>query len=293
MAKRSPKVALPGEMYQKNGRWWWKVRLPGEPRVRARALKPDGARVAPKTRKIAEEVACEKWRLSIEAETEARVKSEIQANADKAVAKARAKAAEAIARVEVKLATQSEQAKILCAGKTDGTEGQIEQAKAQFEQRVKAYRDALAEARQKAEAEAEARTRAQATAQAEASLRAEVEQRARSQSEALAQAEARARAEATLRAEAEQRAQMEAQARARAEATAQAEAQLRSEAEQRANSQAKARMKAETKSCRAADSVGRTRACEGCGQQGVPEKDLAKIDSGQSVCPDCLMLART
>ncbi len=86
---------------------------------------------------------------------------------------------------------------------------------------------------------------------------------------------------------------MEAQARAIAEATAQAEAQLRSEAEQRANSQAKARMKTETKSCRAADSVGRTKPCEGCGQQDVPERDLAKIDSGQLVCPDCLMLMRT
>jgi len=251
MAKHSPKVALPGQMYQKNGRWWWKVRLPGEARVRARALKPNGARVAPKTRKVAEEVACERWRLSIEAETEARVKSEIQAEAEKAVAKAKARAADAIAKVEAKLAAQSKQAKIPCTGKTTETEGWIEQAKAQFEQREKAYRDALA------------------------------------------QAEARAQAEAALRAEAEQRAQMEAQARAIAEAKAQAEAELRSEAEQRANLQTEAGMKAETKFGRQSDSVGRTGPCEGCGRQDVPEKDLAKIDSGQLVCPDCLMLIRT
>lgn len=291
MSNRPPRVTLPGQMYQRNGRWWWKVRLPGEPRVRARALRPKGARVAPKSRKVAEKVACERWRLSIEAETEARVRSEIQAKADKAVAKARAKAAEAIAKAKMKVTPRSEQAKILCAGKTAGAEGQIEQAKAQFEQRMQAYRDALAEARQKAQAEAEARTKAQAIAQAEASLRAELEQRARAQSEALAQAEARAQAEATLRAEAEQRAQMETQARAIAEARAQAEAELRSEAEQRANSQAQARMKSENR-FGGGDSAGRRGPCEGCGRQDVPENDLARIDSGQLVCPDCLMLIR-
>ncbi|MBL7186189.1 MAG: hypothetical protein ISS70_07665 [Phycisphaerae bacterium] len=276
MAKRSPKAVLPGEMYQKNGRWWWKVRLPGEARVRARALKPDGARVAPKTRKVAEEVACERWRLSIEAETEARVKSEIQAKAEKAVAQAKAEAADAIAKVEAecheqleagaqalakaqekaraeaakrasveaKLSAQSEQAETLGAGEP------TEQVGAQFEQREKAYRDALNEARQKVQAEA------------------------------------------TLRAEAEQRAQMEARARAIAEARAQAEAELRSEAEQRANLQAKAGMRAETKFRGQTESTGRTGPCEGCGQQDVPEEDLAKIDSGQLVCPDCLMLIR-
>ncbi len=270
MARRSPKVALPGEMYQKNGRWWWKVRLPGEPRVRARALKPNGAQVAAKTRKVAEEVACEKWRLSIEAETEARVKAEVRARSGHAVAKVKAKAADAIAKVEAEcneqleacaqaLAKAQEKARAEAAGRVAAEAklgAQPEHAGAQFEQREKAYGDALSEAQQKA--------------QAEASLRAEVEQRARSQGEALVQGEARARAEATLRAEAE----------------------LRSEAEQRANSQAKARIEIGAGYGRAAESAGRSGPCEGCGQQDVPEHELAKIDSGQLVCPDCLTLIR-
>ena len=324
MAKKSPRMALPGEMYQKNGRWWWKVRLPGEPRVRARALKPNGARFAPKTRKVAEEVACERWRLSIEDETEARVKSEIQAKADQVVAKARTKDADAIAKVkaecheqleasaqalarahektraeavkrtsaEAKLIAQSEQAEILGVDKSAEIEERLDQARAEFEQRENVYRDALNEARQKAHVETEERTRAQAEAQAEASLRAEIEQRSQSQSEALAQAEARAQAESTLRVEAEQRAQMEAQARVIAEAKAATEAELRSEAERRAASQARARVTADTKHGGLAESASKTAPCEGCGQQNIPEHELAKIDSGQLVCPDCLMLIR-
>ena len=67
---------------------------------------------------------------------------------------------------------------------------------------------------------------------------------------------------------------------------------MRAEAEQRANSQAMEKMKAETKSYRAAESTGGTGPCEGCGQEDVPEKDLARIDSGQLVCPNCLTLIR-
>ena len=197
MANRPPKVALPGEMYQKNGRWWWKVRLPGEPRVRARALKPDGARVAAKTRKVAEAVACEMWRLSIEAETEARVKAEFRAKADRAIAKARAEAADTIARVQ-----------------------------ADCNEQLAACAQALAKAQERAGAEAE------------------------------------------------QRAQIEAEARAMAEA------------------RAEARTGTEPGYGRVAEDTGNRVPCEGCGQHDVPEHELAKIDSGQLVCQDCLMLIR-
>ncbi len=313
MAKQSPRMALPGEMYEKNGRWWWKVKLPGEKRIRARALKPEGSAVAAKTRKVAQRVAGEWWRVSIEAETEARVKSEIQAKATDAIAKVKAEchdqleaSAQALTRAhektrseavkrtsaEARLIAQPDQAEILGADKSAEIEEQVDQARAEFEQRENVYRDALTEARQKTQAETEERTRAQAMAQAEAGLRVEVEQRARSQNEALAQAEARAQAESTLRAEAEQRAQMEAQTRAIAEARAEAEAELRSEAEQRASSLAKARIKDDTKYGELAESAGETGSCEGCGLEHVPEYELAKIDSGQLVCSDCLMLIR-
>ena len=260
MAKHSPKVALPGQMYQKNGRWWWKVRLPGEPRVRARALKPNGARVAPKTRKVAEEVACERWRLSIEAETEARVKSEIQADAEKAVAKAKARVADAIAKVEAKCHEQLEA-------------GAQALARAQEKARAEAAKRASAEAKLSAQSEHAETLGAGAPGE---QVRAQFEQREKAYRDALAEARQKAQGEASLR----------------AEARAQAEAELRSAAEQGANSQAGAGMQAEREFGRQSDSVGRTGPCEGCGRQDVPEKDLAKIDSGQLVCPDCLMLIR-
>jgi hypothetical protein len=49
MAKKRPKhssVNLPGSLYQRNGRWWWKVQLSGEDKPKARPLKPVGSRYA-------------------------------------------------------------------------------------------------------------------------------------------------------------------------------------------------------------------------------------------------------
>lgn len=212
----------------------------------------------------------ERWRSSIEAEIEARIRSEIQAEIDEAVAKVEAERRE---QLEI-----SAQAEILGLGKSAEIEERLDRARAEFEQREDVYREALNEARHKI--------------QTEASLRAEVEQRVRLQSEALAQAEARAQAESTLRAEAELRAQMEAQTRAIAEARAEVEAELRSEAERRAASQASAIIKDNTKYGEPAESASKTAPCEGCGRQNIPEYELAKVESGQLVCPDCLMLVR-
>jgi hypothetical protein len=55
------KVTLPGEMYERTGRWWWRVQLPGEDRAKARPLKPDGARAAASDRDTAERLAVEMW----------------------------------------------------------------------------------------------------------------------------------------------------------------------------------------------------------------------------------------
>ena len=57
MTEKSFKVTLPGSLYEKNNRWWWKVKLPGETRVRARGLKAKGARFATADRDEAEKVA--------------------------------------------------------------------------------------------------------------------------------------------------------------------------------------------------------------------------------------------
>jgi len=237
-------------MYQKNGRWWWKVRLPGESRVRERALKPEGARFAAKTRKVAEKVAGEMWRLSIEAEAQSKV------------------------RAELKEQTERKNAKV----------------KSEFREKIDQCTGALEDA--------EARTRA------EAALKAEAQQEARSNAEALERVVERVRRETKLRIEAEQRAAMEAQARAMAEARLRAETELRAEARDVIVRETPVRVETEIyrptggrrrRSLELADSNrsnGRTAPCEGCGRDGIPENELERIESGQLVCPDCMMLAR-
>jgi len=59
--KRAKRGELPGCLYQRNGRWYWKVRLPGESKVRGRALRPRGAPRATRRRDVAEHVAREMY----------------------------------------------------------------------------------------------------------------------------------------------------------------------------------------------------------------------------------------
>ena len=42
----------------------------------------------------------------------------------------------------------------------------------------------------------------------------------------------------------------------------------------------------------ARDGTEKTLSCECCGKESVPENDLVKLDSGQLVCPDCLIAMR-
>ena len=238
MSNRPPKVALPGEMYQKNGRWWWKVRLLGEPRIRERALKPDGARFAAKTRSVAEKVAFEMWRSSIEAEAEKRVKAELKEQTEKKIAKATAKAVAAMAKAESK-------------------------------------------------------------AKIEESLRIEAEQESRSHCEALEEAVTRAKAEEAMRLEAERRARMEAQSRSIAEARLENEMELRAEAEQKARCANSVTSQATGGSLKQSlgladnnESNTKTATCEGCGRDGIPEHRLERIESGQKVCPECMILSK-
>lgn len=46
-----------GSFYQKRGRWFWNVRLPGEPKAIARALIPDGLKLATPDWPVAEDIA--------------------------------------------------------------------------------------------------------------------------------------------------------------------------------------------------------------------------------------------
>lgn len=62
------KVTLPGEMYERSGRWWWRVQLPGEDKTKARPLKPNGAKAAASDRDTAEQLAVEMWEDAVRAE---------------------------------------------------------------------------------------------------------------------------------------------------------------------------------------------------------------------------------
>ena len=121
---------------------------------------------------------------------------------------------------------------------------------------------------------------------------------------------ARANAEETLRLEAERRARLEAQARSIAEARLEAEMELHAEAERKDTSRGEGvspskrgrdardtgapamdrSLKRGLGFAAAAENNGRTATCEGCGRDGVPEHDLRRIESGQLVCPDCMVL---
>ena len=69
-------VRLPGRIFRRRGRWWWKVQLPGEKGPRDRALKPEGSRRATADRRLAEEIAFAMWQEALRAETEAKVQVE-------------------------------------------------------------------------------------------------------------------------------------------------------------------------------------------------------------------------
>ena len=58
--KQIPKD-LPGSLYQRNGRYWWKVQLPGDEKQKARPLKPIGSRYATSNYDVACEVARNLW----------------------------------------------------------------------------------------------------------------------------------------------------------------------------------------------------------------------------------------
>ncbi|MCP4454298.1 MAG: hypothetical protein GY809_22795 [Planctomycetes bacterium] len=66
--KEKARVTLPGRMFQKAGRWWWSVQLPGEARCRARALRGPEERFATSDRRTAEAAALNLWQEAIVAE---------------------------------------------------------------------------------------------------------------------------------------------------------------------------------------------------------------------------------
>lgn len=160
MTEKSFKVALPGSLYEKKSRWWWKVKLPGETRISARGLKPKGARFATADRDEAEKVAREMWESAIRAEVQAQVQASAGEKAkasSEETAKVKAEAAETVARMKSEIL------------------GMIARAKAECEERLRLCNEALAGAEARIRAESEKRTQAEERATAESQKRAEAE----------------------------------------------------------------------------------------------------------------------
>jgi integrase len=65
MGKESGKRKLPGCIYQKRGRYYWKVQLPGETKVKPRPLVPLGAEYATTDASVAYEVAAAMWEKAV------------------------------------------------------------------------------------------------------------------------------------------------------------------------------------------------------------------------------------
>ena len=76
----SPRATLPGTIFKKNGRWWWKVRLPGQDRVRSRSLRPEGSRVGTRSRTQAGQIALRLWEEALTAQAQKDSKKTIYTN---------------------------------------------------------------------------------------------------------------------------------------------------------------------------------------------------------------------
>ena len=188
----------------------------------------------------------EEARLKAEAEAQAKAQAEEEARA-KAEAEAQAKAqAEEEARAKAEAEAQAKaQAEEEARAKAEA-EAQVK-AQAEEEARIKAEAEAQAKAQAEEEARAKAEEEARAKAEAEAQAKAQAEEEARAKAEAEAQAKAQAEEEARAKAEAEAqaKAQAEEEARAKAEAEAQAKAQAEEEARLKAEAEAQAKAQAE------------------------------------------------
>jgi membrane protein involved in colicin uptake len=145
----------------------------------------------------------------------------------------------------------------------------LAEAKSRFEEELRVYIDALNRAEEEARAESEEMQ------EAEARLRAEAEERQRYYAEEIAKVK-----DTIEKAKAEFKAQSEVYGKAliRAEEKAKAEAEKKVEAEEKLSNILRSLRICST--------------CECCGRADIPVSDLAKIDSGQLLCPDCLKALR-
>ncbi|MBN2270355.1 MAG: hypothetical protein JXN61_07070 [Sedimentisphaerales bacterium] len=182
MADKSFKVSLPGSLYQKNNRWWWKVKLPGETRIKARGLKSEGAQFATTQLEEAEELARVMWESAIRSEVEAEARAKAGEKAKSAAAEmaaVKAEAEETVARLKSGIMETVANAKDQCEAKIRQCHQMVAKAdervraevekraaiEAKYEEELRQYKEALAQADERLKAEAEARIQAEAKLQ--------------------------------------------------------------------------------------------------------------------------------
>ena len=73
---QAPRAPLPGELERRADQWWWRVRLPGEDRAKARPLRPEGAKAAITERETAEEIALAMWEHAVQENATRQIKME-------------------------------------------------------------------------------------------------------------------------------------------------------------------------------------------------------------------------
>lgn len=250
---KSFKVGLPGTLYRKNARWWWKVKLPGDTRLTDMGLKAKGARFATTDRPEGEEIAVGIWNAAIRKEVQAQVRVKAREKAKdvaKEMATVESEAAQTVANLKAKIVEMIANAKAECDKKLQ----QSDELTAQADQRV------------------------QAESQKKAELEAEYENKLERCNDALAQANER------IQAEAEKRAAVEAEYENKLTQCNDTLAQ----AQERVNTEAEARMQAEAKLDEFAAGMKITATCDCCGKGDVPEDELSTIDSGHRLCSDCM-----
>ena len=238
MKERTLKVTLPGEMYERAGRWWWRVQLPGEDKPKARPLRSPGTSMAAGDRATAERIAVEMWEQAVRQ-------------------------------------TGARQITLDCAQK-------VERLKAQFLDKVRQLTEIVESATARAQVEAQAR------AEIEARLNAMM-QTAGQQSAALSpQTHTPANVQPP-----EQTTSFDVQP----DMTESVGCAVHTNNPQASgDARPTKREAAGTEGYSASTSVlteddipqPQTGTCECCGAMEVPVSDLAPIDSGQLLCPECL-----
>lgn len=179
MAMKSFKVGLPGTLYRKNARWWWKVKLPGDTRLTDMGLKAKGARFATTDRAEGEEIAVGIWNAAIRKEVQVQVRVKAREKAKdvaKEMATVESEAAQTVANLKAKIVEMIANAKAECDKKLQQSDELTAQAdhrvqaesqkraelEAEYEDKLERCNDTLAQAQERVNTEAEARMQAEA-----------------------------------------------------------------------------------------------------------------------------------